>query len=153
PERHVWQGEVGKVAHPWLGDHQLHDAPALPGAAFCEMASAAARTVFGTASEICDVRFEQMLLLDDETAVGAAATVKSPGVAAFEVETYDDGERVRRATAILRSINDEDQPVSRDVTDLLAAHPCEVEGADLRDWMLKRGIHYGPAFAGLVKVH
>ena len=153
PERHVWQGEVGKVAHPWLNDHQLHDAPALPGAAFCEMAAAAARTVFGAASEISDVRFEQMLLLDDETAVGAAATVKSPGVATFDVETYDDGERVRRATAVLRSLAEEEEPTARDVAAMLAAHPCEVEGADLRQWMLKRGIHYGPAFAGLVKVH
>ena len=68
------------------------------------MASAAARTVLGEASEICDVRFEQMLLLDDETAVGAVATVKSPGVVAFEVETYDDGEHVRRATAVLRAV-------------------------------------------------
>ena len=156
PERHVWQGEVGRVAHPWLNDHQLHDAPALPGAAFCEMASAAASTVLGAASEICDVRFEQMLLLDDETPVGAVATVKSPGVVTFEVETYDDGERVRRATAVLRALAEDaedDQPLARDVADLLATHPCQVEGADIRQWMLKRGIQYGPAFAGLVEVH
>ncbi len=156
PERHVWQGEVGWVAHPWLNDHQLHEAPALPGAAFCEMASAAAGTVLGAASEICDVRFEQMLLLDDETAVGGVATVKSPGVVAFEVETYDDGERVRRASAVLRTLAEdaeEDRPLTLDVANLLAAHPCQVEGADIRQWMLKRGIQYGPAFAGLVKVH
>ena len=35
------------------------------GAAYCEMALAAARTVLGEASEVRDVRFEQMLLLDD----------------------------------------------------------------------------------------
>ncbi len=156
PERHVWQGEVGKLAHPWLTDHQLHDSPALPGAAFCEMAAAAAGTVLGAGCEIFDVRFEQMLLLDDETPVGAVATVKSPGVVAFEVETYDDGERVRRATAVLRALADEageDIPPALDVAALLAAHPCEVEGADIRQWMFKRGVNYGPAFAGLVKVH
>ena len=38
PERHVWQGEVGIAAHPWLADHQLHNVATLPGAAYCEMA-------------------------------------------------------------------------------------------------------------------
>ena len=37
----------------------------LPGAAYCEMALAAARTVLGEASEVRDIRFEQMLLLDE----------------------------------------------------------------------------------------
>ena len=65
PERHVWQGEVGTAAQPWLGDHQIHNVAALPGAAYCEMALAAARTVLGEASEVRDIRFEQMLLLDE----------------------------------------------------------------------------------------
>ena len=75
PERHVWQGDVGTAALPWLGDHQIHSVAALPGAAYCEMALAAARTVLGEASEVRDIRFEQMLLLDDETPVGAVASV------------------------------------------------------------------------------
>ena len=44
PERHAWQAEVGTAALPWLGDHQVHNVAALPGAAYCEMALAAART-------------------------------------------------------------------------------------------------------------
>ncbi|MBL7314827.1 polyketide synthase dehydratase domain-containing protein, partial [Escherichia coli] len=75
PERHVWQGEVGTVTQPWLADHQIHGAAALPGAAYCEMALAAARAVLGEASEVRDIRFEQMLLLDDETPIGVTATV------------------------------------------------------------------------------
>ena len=35
--------EVGTAALPWLGDHQVHNVAALPGAAYCEMALAAAR--------------------------------------------------------------------------------------------------------------
>ena len=67
PERHVWNAEVGTEVLPWLGDHQVHKVAALPGAACCEMALAAARTVLGEASEVGDIRFEQMLLLDEET--------------------------------------------------------------------------------------
>ena len=79
PERHVWQGEVGTDAQPWLSDYQLHDAAALPGAAYCEMALAAARTVLGEASELCDIRIEQMLMLDEETPIGAVASLEAPG--------------------------------------------------------------------------
>ena len=81
PERHVWQAEVGTKASPWLADHQIHGVPALPGAAYCEMALTAARAVFGEASEVRDIRFEQMLLLDAETTVGAVASVETPAVA------------------------------------------------------------------------
>ncbi len=42
PERHVWQAEVGTAAQPWLADHRIRNVAVLPGAAYCEMALAAA---------------------------------------------------------------------------------------------------------------
>ena len=93
PERHVWQGEVGTGAQQWLGDHQIHGVAVLPGAAYCEMALAAARTVLGEASEVRDLRFEQMLLLDEETPIGAAASVE-----ARRVSSTSRGDSPGRAT-------------------------------------------------------
>ena len=61
PERHVWHADVGTAVLPWLSDHQVHNVAALPGAAYCEMALAAAGEVFGEASEVRDIAFEQML--------------------------------------------------------------------------------------------
>jgi polyketide synthase 5 len=75
PERHAWEADIGTEALPWLGDHQVHNVAALPGAAYCEMALAAARTTLGEASEVRDVRFDQMLLLDEKTPVDAIASV------------------------------------------------------------------------------
>ena len=153
PERHVWQADIGTETLPWLADHQVHGTAALPGAAYCEMAMAAARTIFGEASEVIDVRFEQMMLLDDETPVSLVATAEVPGVLAFAVETNQDGERARRATAVLRAVENEDEPPAHDVEALLAAHPSQIEGADLRDMMDGRGIQFGPAFGGLVAAY
>ena len=79
PERHVWQGEVGLGVHPWLADHQLHSVATLPGAAYCEMALAAARTALGDESEVHDITFDQTLLLDDDTVASSAATVATAG--------------------------------------------------------------------------
>ena len=108
PERHAWQAEVGTAALPWLADHQINNVAALPGAAYCEMALAAARTALGDASEVRDVRFERMMLLKDETPVNAVAAVQSPGVLEFVVETDQDGERERRASAVLHAAEADD---------------------------------------------
>ncbi|WP_425437478.1 acyltransferase domain-containing protein, partial [Mycobacterium szulgai] len=156
PERHVWQGEVGTEALPWLADHQIHSAPTLPGAAYCEMALAAASTVLGEASEVRDVRFEQLLLLDEQTPVAATATVEAPGVVPFLVETLQDGERARRASATLHALGQtgpDDRPAAHDIDALLASHPNPAAGDELRHEFDVRGIQYGPAFSGLAMVH
>ena len=156
PERHVWQAEIGTATLPWLADHQVHGTATLPGAAYCEMALAATRTVFGEASEVRDVRFEQMLMLDDETQISLTATAEVPGALAFAVETNEDGVQARRASAVLHEIQDagdEAPPAAHDIEALLAAHPSQIEGADLRDAMDLCGIQYGPAFTGLAAAH
>ncbi|MDQ1751134.1 MAG: polyketide synthase 5, partial [Pseudonocardiales bacterium] len=152
PERHVWQAEVGTAAQPWLSDHQIRNAVVLPGAAYCEMALGAARAVLGEKCEVRDIRFEQELLLDVQTTVGAAASVASPGVVNFAVETDQDGEHVRRAAAVLYAVEDEDRPPAQDVAALLATHPRSVDGVELRKWWDQRGVRLGPAFSGLAAV-
>jgi polyketide synthase 5 len=152
PERHVWQGEVGTAAQPWLGEHQIRNVAVLPGAAYCEMALAAARAVLGESCEVCDIRFEQALLLDEQTTVGASASLSSPGVVDFTVETNQGGEQTRQATAVLHAADDE-QPPAHDLSALLAAHPRGEDGAEVRKRLDQRGVQYGPAFTGLGAVH
>lgn len=152
PERHVWQAEVGTAAQPWLGDHRIRDVAVLPGAAYCEMALAAARTVLGEASEVRDIHFEQALLLDEETAVGASASLSAPGVADFTVETNQGGGKARQASAVLHTAEDE-QPPAYDIAALLAAYPHREDGAAVRNGLGQRGVQYGPAFTGLAAVH
>jgi len=153
PERHVWQGDVGTDALPWLADHEIHSVAALPGAAFCEMALSAARTVLGEASEVRDIRFDQPLLLDDETPVGITASVEAPGVVTFAVETNQEGKYARQSDAVLHAVEDEDQPPAKDISALLASHPQQVDGDDVRRWLDKRGQRFGPAFTGLSDAH
>ncbi|MBV8787297.1 MAG: type I polyketide synthase, partial [Mycobacterium sp.] len=153
PERHVWQGEVGTAAQPWLADHRIHNVAALPGAAYCEMACTAARAILGENCEVRDVRFEAMLLLDDETPVSAIASVTSPGIVDFEVETFGESGQIRRAAAVLRGGGDEEQPPAYDMPALLTAHTRRLDGAELRKQFDEHGLQYGPAFAGLAAAH
>ena len=149
PEHHVWQAEIGTATQPWLGDHRVHGTAALPGAAYCEMALAAARAIFGEASGVSGVRFEQMLLLDEERQINLSATAEVSGTFAFVAETNEDGMQTRRASAVLHKVDDEEPPPAEDIDALLAAHPDRLEGASLRDAMGLCGVQYGPAFAGL----
>ncbi|OBK77432.1 type I polyketide synthase [Mycobacterium sp. 1164985.4] len=152
PERHVWQGEVGTAEQPWLGDHQIRNVAVFPGAAYCEMALTAAHDVLGEAAEVSDIRFEQAMLLDEQTTVGASASLSSPSVFEFTVETNQGGEQARHASAVLQAAED-DQPPAHDVAALLLAHAACEEGDDVRRRMDQRGIQYGSAFAGLGAVH
>lgn len=152
PERHVWQREFGTVAQTWLDEYRIGDTPALPGAALCEMALAAAHAVFGGTPEVRDIRLQQTLHLDGPTVIDASATVGSPGSAAFTVETKRDNERVLHAAAILRAA-DGDQPSAHEIQSLLSMHPQREDGAALRNRAEQSGVHHGPAFTGLGAVH
>ncbi len=153
PERHAWAAEVGTAAHPWLVDHQINNVAALPGAAYCEMALAAARTVFGDEAEVRDVAFEAMLLLKDETPVSAVAAAGTSGALDFVVETDQDGERERRASAVLHAAEAGEQPKSYNMDELLASHPNRADGAGVRQWFDGRGVQFGPAFTALIAVN
>ena len=113
------------------------------------MALAAAHAVFGEASEVRDIGFEQMLLLDEQTPVAAAASVEAPGVVEFAVETVEDGEHTRRASAVLHAGDEDFAQPAHDIAALLAEHPCSVTGTELREAFDKRGVQLGPAFTGL----
>jgi len=156
PVRHVWQGEVGTAAHPWLGDHEVRNVAVLPGAAYCEMALAAARVVHGGvhggAVEVRDISFDRALLLDEKLVIGGSASSTAEGVAEFIVETTEAGETTRHATAVLHAAADEQAPVY-DVSSLLADHPRSEDGDEIRVRMNQRGLQYGPAFSGLRAVH
>ena len=153
PERHAWQSDVGTGKLPWLTDHRVNDVPAYPGAAYCEMALAAAELVFGAHSEVRDVEFEQLMLLDEGTDITSIAAVTGAAVADFAVETEQDGERVRHAVALLTAAADEPQPAHQNIAELLAAHPNRISGDEVRQWFANRRIQFGPAFTGLTAVH
>ena len=151
PERHVWEAEVGTSAQPWLAEHRVHEVAVLPAAAYCEMALAAARAVLGEAAEVRDIRFEQALLLDEQTTVGASASMSSAGVLDFIVETNQGGEQARYASAGLHAATDE-QPPAQDMSALLAAHPGSLDGAEVRKGLDQHGVQCAVAFTGLAEV-
>ncbi len=152
PERHAWQSDTGTAAMAWLGDHRVHDVPALPGAAYCEMALSAAGRLFPAGAAVHEVCFEDLLLLDEHTELTAVASVDAPGLATLRVQTDDNGATDLRATATLCA-DDTTRPARQDIGAILASHPDTLGGNEIRQMLAERGIGLGPAFSGLLRVH
>ena len=90
------------------------------------MALAAARETLGEQSEVRDIRFEHTLLLADDTVASSAATVARPGLLKFVVETHEEGARIRRASAVLHSLQNLEEPPAHDLDALRSNHEVQM---------------------------
>ncbi|PRP97904.1 Phenolphthiocerol synthesis polyketide synthase type I Pks15/1 [Enhygromyxa salina] len=144
-------GNISTATHPWLADHVVFGRTIVPGAAFVELARAAAERVG------LDVVDELTLAAPLELSEGQAASLQ------IYVGEPDDGGR-RSISIHSRSEADDGQSwtrhahgvlgaATRSVSDeLLAWPPADAEAIDLADAHERlgaRGLVYGPAFRGL----
>lgn len=155
-DEHVWQAKVSGRALRYLEDHQVHDQPVLPGAAYCEMGLSAAATVFDAdpaALEVTDLTIHEMLHLDEHTVVSSRTRPQGDGVVRFESLTRIDAEDpVLLATGTLRRRSPA-EPGALDVAGLLATHPGSLSPQEVYAKFHAAGVHHGDAFAALVALH
>ncbi|AWM04649.2 sulfolipid-1 biosynthesis phthioceranic/hydroxyphthioceranic acid synthase [Bradyrhizobium amphicarpaeae] len=150
PERHIWGCEVGLGAHPWLADHRVNGTPLFPGAGFCEMALAAARTALGTSFvEVQTITFDHALRLEPSTSIVCTAVLDRPGELNFRVANQAKSEARVLATARLSEATSAKSPVAYDVAALRAAHATPVAVDEVWRWFDALGIQYGPSFRAL----
>jgi phthiocerol/phenolphthiocerol synthesis type-I polyketide synthase C len=152
-EPDAWQGSVELVLdeQPWLADHKVHDAIVLPGTAMLALALAAARARSGSPPRgLRDVRFRRHLTLGDEPVrIGATWRDQISG-AGFSLASLapDTMTWIEHATA---QIHQGAQPSAIDFPAALVT--AQVESADaFYRGCAARGLHYGPAFRGVVRV-
>ena len=147
PERHIWACEVGLDAHPWLADHRVNGTPLFPGAAFCEMALAAARTVLGTSLvEVQTITFDHALRLEPSMPIVCTAVRDRPGELNFRLESQAESEARVHASARLSGAAPAKPPDVHDVAALRAAHAKSVAADEVWRWFDSQGIQYGPSF-------
>ncbi|MDI4656772.1 type I polyketide synthase [Xanthobacter autotrophicus] len=153
---HFWDGEIDISSLPWLRDHALSGVPVLPGAAYLEMALAAAREAMpGQGLVLEDARFEKMLLLPEGEARRLQVTLTRTG---------GDGAQV---AVLSRPLQGEDDwtlhariGVRKSASEAPAGPaPAMDEGAaavDLASFygqFAAGGLDYGPAFRGVRALH
>ncbi|MYX61863.1 polyketide synthase, partial [Streptomyces sp. SID8382] len=156
PVRHSWRARTGTTALPWLGDHRVHGAPVLPGAASYALALTAACEVFGTGPEeveVTDLRFRELLRLADRTDLSTTVTLAAADRAECEIYGRDeDGAWVRQATAVLRRLAVPPRTRAASVRTLALRHPLPVDADALYANLRARGVEHGAAFQGITDV-
>ncbi|MCC4314382.1 type I polyketide synthase [Streptomyces malaysiensis] len=156
PVRHSWRARTGTAALPWLGDHRVHGAPVLPGAASYALALTTACEVFGTGPEeieVTDLRFRELLRLADRTDLSTTVTLAAADRAECEIYGRDeDGAWVRQATAVLRRLAVPPRTRAASVRTLALRHPLPVDADALYANLRARGVEHGAAFQGITDV-
>ncbi|MER6615751.1 type I polyketide synthase [Streptomyces xantholiticus] len=155
PVRHIWRGEAGTRAHPWLADHQLNNVVVLPGAAYCALALTAACQAFDVPPrevEVADVAFHEPLALDGRSEITTTADLSGRGRATCEIFARADGDEeqwVLHASAILSSGGPPREPELVPVHTRHVEHPLTLPAATMYQRLRSRGLYHGAAFAGI----
>lgn len=150
PERHVWASEVGLDAHPWLADHRVNGVPLFPGAGFCEMALAAARSALGASLvEVQSMKFAHALKLEPSTPIVSTGIMDRPGELRFRVEGQANDDAPVHASATILAARSAEVPADYDLAALRAAHGVSFQAADVWQSFEARGIHFGASFRAL----
>ncbi|WP_051342532.1 type I polyketide synthase [Pseudonocardia spinosispora] len=148
---HLWLAELGTAEHPWLADHRVDDVTVLPGAAYAEIALAAAARHFECGPEriaVSALRFEQLLALDARTTASIELTGRGADEARLTVRTREETGWVTHATATLHRLSEPTVPAPMDVepSDGSTAEDCYAA-------LHGEGYQYGPAFTVLTAIH
>jgi phthiocerol/phenolphthiocerol synthesis type-I polyketide synthase C len=149
----VWEATLGPELL-WLGDHRVDEACVLPGAAYAELAVAAATEAFGTGSDgadepwsIRELNLNQVMHVADSTVVVTTLTgdEAAPRVEIRTRTTTSDWVSHASATLERRSGS---RPVSALPFDDAGA--TDLDADELYGRLRSAGQQHGPAFQGIV---
>ena len=148
PARHLFQADLGTDAVSWLADHRVHGVVVLPGAAYLELALAAAAIAFGVRPEevtVSDVELLQILPLTAATEVTTMLTADGPQLGRVEIWSQSSaGEWVRYATARASGATSARPELSR-----RARSGVRGRAVDFYAEVPVAAQSYGPAFRGV----
>ncbi len=159
-EANFWQVDLNAFSTVYLADHQVLGAIIMPGAAYAEMALAAAQAIFKAEQiRINELHFERALRLSDQgtTRVQSILSRSSNHQATLEIYSREKGPEVgtgkwtRHAQAQLDITppSGDIQPEAIDLTMLKARYTETIDGADHYAKMTAQGLNYGPHFQSI----
>jgi phthiocerol/phenolphthiocerol synthesis type-I polyketide synthase D len=144
--QHVWSADLGSAAQPWLSEHSWDGVPALPASVYLELASAAARGVFGVAAErvaVSSVILHRALALQKSTQVTTSLT---GGEIAVHTKA-EDGDWTLHATAKV-AVAEEPAPDTY-LSEVDEPGFSAVSASDFYRRLSTAGVEYGPGLRGM----
>ncbi|MBV9689307.1 MAG: type I polyketide synthase [Ktedonobacteraceae bacterium] len=150
----TWELEVSPRLLPYLADHRIQQNVLLPGAAFAEMALAAAHEVFGEGEyALEDLTFRKALFLP-ETSDPRLQTVLHPQQATLEIYSYTPSGEARwtlHASARLRQRQANERATHLDLNNMSCTGDMSRE--EFYQQTQHMGFQYGPAFQAIEHIH
>ncbi len=150
---HVWQGDVGTDAVPYMVDHIVHGQAVMPATGFAEIALAAGCEALGLPAErvaVNRVEVEQMLRLDGSTPV-TTQLLGADGEKRVEIHSRGtDGNWRRHAVATIEATAPATPPARLQAAS--SADGTVVAPADLYAGLRRTGLHHAQAFAALTRI-
>ncbi|KAB8142876.1 type I polyketide synthase [Chloroflexia bacterium SDU3-3] len=145
----TWELELSGRQLPYLADHAIQGNVLVPGAAFVEIALAAARELFGDGAFVVeDLEFRKALFLPDASDP-RLQTVLNPERATVEIYSYTPTSETRwmlHAVAKLRQLAPNERAPQIDLDAIRRAYPLETTKAEFYEQTVAMGFQYGPQF-------
>ena len=148
----TWELELNSRLLPYLADHRIQGNVLLPGAAYVEMALAAAREVFGEGEYLVEeLEFRKALVLT-ETTDPRLHTVLNPRQATVEIYSYVPGGEAHwtlHASARLRQRQPGEAPPRLDLSAIGRDCTGQTSREEFYQQSQQMGFQYGPAFQAI----
>ncbi|MFE3928041.1 acyltransferase domain-containing protein [Streptomyces sp. YIM B13508] len=154
PGTHYWQMDLG-TSTAALGDHRIGGAALVPGAAFVDMALAAARQVLpGDQHLLSDVLFQQPLVLPEQGHARVQAVLEGSQEQQARIRFFaaEENGPVCVAEAMLSVADHGTAPDPAAPGGLAGQMTDALDGADYYRALAACGLGYGPAFQGIVHI-
>jgi acyl transferase domain-containing protein len=152
----TWQSEISEGYLPYLKDHQLRGSVVFPGAAFVDMALSAAKTLgAGPVQVVENLNLLRPLILPKHGKALVRTRIES-GDRALTVHSQavsgTPAPWQLNASARVSQIG-RLPGAAFDLAGALARCPAAVAGEQVAAEFARRGMHYGPAFRAIKRVH
>jgi acyl transferase domain-containing protein/thioesterase domain-containing protein/acyl carrier protein len=148
----MWNGSIDKQHLTYLDDHRVQGIVVYPGAAYVEMALAAAKEIFGEGHYVLeDIEFLQALFLADEP-VTVQLSVDRSSQTSFDIYSRAKGDKsswVRHATGNLTPLGNGNVPKSLRLEEIRSGFREEISQSALYQRFHDMGIEYGSNFQGI----
>jgi acyl transferase domain-containing protein/acyl carrier protein/2-polyprenyl-3-methyl-5-hydroxy-6-metoxy-1,4-benzoquinol methylase len=148
----LWNASIDKHRFTYLDDHCIQGTVVYPGAAYVEMALAAAKEIFGSESYVLeDIEFQKALFLADEPTT-VQLSVDSSGQTSFDIHSQASCEGaswVQHATGNLLGNKNVPAPKPVMLDEIRSRCSEEISKSDLYKQFQEMGLEYGPNFQGI----
>jgi myxalamid-type polyketide synthase MxaE and MxaD len=158
PEASYWDRILRVDSPAYLDDHRVDGEVVLPGAAYAEMALAAAASTFGTSRLVLEhVSFDRMLTLAPASSRRVQTILIEEDVdrGSFRITSRDDESRdwTQHAHGVVATLENADASEQAEPPWRLQERcTAEMDGAELYTLLERRSLQYGPAFRGVERL-